>query len=404
MQVIHERCAGLDVHKKTVVACVITPQKQEIRTFPTMTQDLLQLADWLTDQEVTHVAMESTGSYWKPIYNLLEDLDFTLLVVNAQHMKAVPGRKTDVKDAEWIADLLHHGLLKPSYIPDRDQRELRELVRYRRSLIQERARVIHRIQKVLEGANIKLDSVMSDITGVSGRAMLQALSEGTEDPAELAALAKGRLRSKIPDLKVAAQGLMGPHQRMMLGIQLQHLDFLAHQIEQLDQEVVKRMQLQEEAIECIDGIPGIGRRTAEEVLAEIGPDMSRFPTAGHLASWARLCPGHNESAGKRKNSSTGRGNPWLRSALVEGAWVAARTKDTHFSTKYRRLAARRGKKRAIIALAHMILKIVYHLLQDKTEYRELGSNHPDQRNSLRVVRTAARRIEDLGYKVTIEVA
>jgi transposase len=284
VQVIHQRCAGLDVHKKTVVACVITPQGQQTRTFPTMTKNLLELADWLDQQQVTHLAMESTGVYWKPIYNLLEGQGLTLLVVNAQHIKAVPGRKTDVKDAEWIADLLHHGLLQGSYIPDRGQRELRELVRYRRSLIQEQARVVNRIQKVLEGANIKISSVIADITGVSGRAILEALAQGIEDPVALAALARGRLQRKVPALAEAAHGLMGSHQRMMLKSQLHHLEFLRGEIERLDREVAMRLKPLAGAIERIDEIPGIGRRIAEEVLVEIGPDMERFPTAAHLAS------------------------------------------------------------------------------------------------------------------------
>jgi transposase len=404
MQVIHQRCAGLDVHKKTVVACVITPQGQQTRTFPTMTKNLLELADWLDQQQVTHLAMESTGVYWKPVYNLLEGQGLTLLVVNAQHIKAVPGRKTDVKDAEWIADLLHHGLLQGSYIPDRGQRELRELVRYRRCLIQERARVVNRIQKVLEGANIKISSVIADITGVSGRAMLEALAQGSEDPVVLAAMARGRLRSKVPALAEAAHGLMGPHQRMMLKSQLHHLEFLRSEIEHLDQEVAMRLKPLEGAIERIDEIPGIGRRIAEEVLVEIGPDMERFPTAAHLASWARVCPGNNESAGKRKSGATGRGNPWLRSALVEGAWAAARTKGNRLAARYHRLAARRGSKRAILAVAHTILKMVYHLLRDQARYQDLGANYLDQRDGQGILRRAVRRIECLGYKVTIEAA
>ena len=402
MQVIHQRCAGLDVHKKTVVACVITPQGQQTRTFPT--KNLLELADWLDQQQVTHVAMESTGVYWKPIYNLLEGQGLTLLVVNAQHIKAVPGRKTDVKDAEWIADLLHHGLLQGSYIPDRGQRELRELVRYRRSLIQERARVVNRIQKVLEGANIKISSVITDITGVSGRAILEALAQGIEDPVALAALARGRLQRKVPALAEAAHGLMGSHQRMMLKSQLHHLEFLRGEIERLDREVAMRLKPLEGAIERIDEIPGIGRRIAEEVLVEIGPDMERFPTAAHLASWARVCPGNNESAGKRKSGATGQGNPWLRSALVEGAWAAARTKGNCLAARYHRLAARRGGKRAILAVAHTILKMVYHLLRDQVRYQDLGANYLDQRDGQGILRRAVRRIECLGYKVTIEVA
>jgi transposase len=348
--------------------------------------------------------MESTGVYWKPIYNLLEGSDLTLLVVNAQHIKAVPGRKTDVKDAQWIAELLRHGLLRGSYIPDRPQRELRELVRYRRSLIQERSRVVNRIQKVLEGANVKLASVISDITGISGRAMLKALAQGVTDPQELAAMAQGRLRSKVSALAAAAEGLMGPHQRMMLQSQLRHLEFLQEEVEQLDQEVEGRLVAETEAIDRLDQIPGMGRRMAQEMLAEIGADMSRFPTEAHLASWARLCPGNNESAGKRWSGATGRGNPWLRSALVEVAWGAVHTRDSYLGAKYRRLASRRGGKRAILAVAHSILKVIYHLLQDRSSYRELGAAYFEQRDRQGIVRRAVRRIEGLGYKVSLEVA
>ena len=404
MRVVYERCCGLDVHKKTVVACVLTPEGQESRTFGTMTGELLQLADWLLERRVTHVAMESTGVFWKPVYNLLEGLELTLLVVNARHIKAVPGRKTDVKDAEWIADLLRHGLVRGSYIPDRSQRELRELVRYRRSLIQQRGQLINRIQKLLEGANIKLSAVASDIAGVSGRAMLEALAAGTEDPAALAGLARGRLQQKRPALEQALHGLMGPHQRALLQSQLRHLDFLDGEIARMDQEVTARMDPFDEAIERLDTVPGVGRRGAEEILAEIGPDMGRFPTAAHLASWARVCPGNNESAGKRKSGRTGGGNPWLRRALVEAARGAARTRRTYLSAQYHRLAARRGAKRAAMALAHTILVIVYHLLRDQTEYRDLGPNYFDERDREAVVRRSVRRIEQLGFKVTVEAA
>lgn len=403
MQVLHERCCGLDVHKRTVVGCVITSEGQETRTFGAVTKNLLALADWLKEQGVTHVAMESTGVFWKPVYNLLEG-DFTVLVVNAQHIKAVPGRKTDVKDAEWIADLLRHGLVRGSYIPDRPQRELRELVRYRRSLIQQRAQVVNRVQKLLEGANIKLSSVVADITGVSGRAMLEAMAEGTEDPRVLAALARGKLQRKRPALEEALEGLMGPHQRMLLRSQLSHLDFLDTQIAQLDQEVARRMGPFEEALQRLDGIPGVGRRTAEQVVAETGIDMSRFSTASHLASWSRLCPGNNESAGKRRSGHTGGGNPWLRSALVEAAWAAARTKGTYLASQYHRLASRRGAKRAAVAVAHTILVIIYHLLRNQKGYQDLGVNYFDERDRLAVIRRSARRIERLGYKVTLEAA
>ena len=319
MEVINARCCGLDVHKKTVLACVMTPEGRETRTFRTMTKDLLELADWLVECRVTHVAMESSGVFWKPIYNLLEGLDLTLLVVNARHIKAVPGRKTDVKDAQWIADLLRHGLLRSSYIPDRSQRELREVVRYRRNLVRERSRGVMRIQQVLEGANIKLSSVATDVVGVSGRAMLEALARGSEDPQAMAALAKGRMRPKRPELEEALRGMMGSHQRMLIQSQLRHLDFLNQEIVQLDEEVAARMAPFEEAIQVADAIPGVGPRTAQEILAETGPDMNSFPTARHLSSWAHVCPGNNESAGKRKSGATGRGNPWLRSALVEAA-------------------------------------------------------------------------------------
>jgi transposase len=403
MEVLYEHCAGLDVHKKTVVAHVITPEARATRTFSTMTKDLLALADWLQEHQVTHVAMESTGVYWKPIYNLLEEA-FTVLVVNAQHIKAVAGRKTDVKDAQWIADLLRHGLVRGSYIPDRPQRELRELLRYRRSLIQQRAQVVNRIQKVLEGANIKLSSVASDVVGASGRAMLEAMVRGTEAPQELAALAKGSLRKKQGALQDALCGLMGGHQRLLLQSQLRHLDFLEEEISCLSAEVAARMLPFEAAVQRLDAIPGIGRRTGEEILAELGMDMGRFPTAGHLASWAKVCPGNNQSADKRKSGRAGHGNPWLRAALVEAAWAAVRTKGSYLGAQYHRLAARRGAKRAILAVAHTILVTIYHLLRHGTTYQDLGGNYFDERDRHTAVRRAVRRIERLGYKVTLEVA
>jgi transposase len=404
MEVLYPRCCGLDVHKKTVVACAITPEGKEIHTFKTMTSDLLELADWIDAKKITHVAMESTGVYWHPIYNILETLDLTLLVMNAQHIKAVPGRKTDVKDAEWIADLLRHGLVVGSFIPNRPQRELRELVRYRRGIIRQRANVVNRIQKVLEGANIKLSSVASSVVGTSGRAMLEAITNGIEDPQVLAGYAVGRLKKKHVELVEALTGVVGQHQRAMLKSQLRVVTFLDEEISRMDAEIAERMRPFEEAVQRIDGIPGMGRRTAEEVLAEIGGDVSRFPTAAQLASWAKLCPGNNESAGKRKATTTGHGNPWLRDSLVEAAWGAAHTRDTYLSAQYHRLASRRGSKRAVMAVAHTILVIVYWLLRNGVEYRELGGNYFDERNRAATVRRAVRRIESLGYQVELQPA
>jgi transposase len=389
------------VHKKTVKACIMTPQLKEIRTFSTMTGDLLKLKEWLKQCAVTNVAMESTGVYWKPIYNLLED-EFGVIIVNARHIKNVPGRKTDVRDAEWIADLLKHGLVKASFIPDRGQRELRELVRYRRGLIQDRSALVNQIQKVLEGANIKLSSVATNVMGVSGRAMLQAMIEGNENPEELAELAQGKLRDKHTDLVAALQGLMGEHQRMLLESLLRHLDFLDSEIARLDDEVSTRMKPFEDQIKRLDEIHGIGKRSSEEILAEIGTDMKRFPSAAHLASWAKICPGNNESAGKRKSGRTGHGNNWLRSVLVQVAWAASRTKKTYLSALYRRMAGRKGAKRAIIAVAHAILVTIYTMLTDNTSYRDLGANHFDQLNLQYVLKNAINRIERLGFRATIE--
>ena len=403
MEVLHEWCCGLDVHKKTVVACVMTPEGRETRTFPTMTKNLLMLADWLAEHRVTHVAMESTGVYWQPVYNLLEE-DFSLLVVNAQHIKAVPGRKTDVKDAEWIADLLRHGLVRASFIPDRSHRELRELLRYRRNLIRQRSQVVSRIQKVLEGANIKLSSVASDVVGVSGRAMLEAMIGGSEDLQAMADLAKGSLRKKRASLEEALNGRVGQHLQMMLDSQLRHLDFLDGEIEGLNAEVASRMSPFEDAIERLDEIPGVGLRTIEDVLAEIGTDMTRFPTSKHLSSWAKICPGNNESGGKRKSGRSGKGNPWLKAALVQASWAAVAKKGTYFRAQYHRLASRLGSKRAILAVAHSMLITIYFMLRDGTSYRELGDNYFDERRRQATIRRAAQRIERLGYKVTLEVA
>ncbi len=404
MEVVLERCAGLDVHKKTVVACAITPEGKETKTFGTMTDDLRLLGVWLQERGIAEVAMESSGVYWQPIFNVLEEMGLTLLVANARHIKAVPGRKTDVKDAEWIAELLRHGLLRPSFIPDREQRELRELTRHRRSLIQERSQVRNRIQKLLEGVNLKLASVISDIAGLSGRAILGALAEGETNPEALADLANGSVRYKRQELIRALNGAMGSHQRLLLRSLLRQLDFLDAEIAALTEEVAKRTAPFEEVIERLDAVPGIGRRNAEDILAEIGTDMSRFASPAHLTSWARLCPSNHESAGKRKAVSTGHGNRWLRSSLTQAAQAAAHKRDSYFRAQYQRLSARRGKKRAAVALAHTLLVVIYHLLTRPQPYQDLGFLYFDERKQQTTINAAVRRIERLGYKVTLEVA
>jgi transposase len=406
MDVVYERCCGLDVHKKTVVACVVTPGKgraprKEIRTFGTMTEDLLALGDWLAAEGVTHAAMESTGVYWQPIWNLLEDR-FALLLVNARHIKAVPGRKTDVKDCEWIADLLRHGLLRGSVVPDRPRRELRELVRYRSALTRERAAEVNRLQKVLEGANIKLAGVASDVLGVSARRMLGALVAGRTDAAALADLALGQLKRKRSELERALAGRFGPHQRYLVAKMLAHIDELDASLAELSAVIGEQMRPSEEALERLDAIPGVGRRIAEILVAELGTDLRRFPTAGHLASWAGLCPGNDESAGKRRSGKTRKGNRMLRWALVEAAQAASRGRDTYLAAQFRRLAARRGKKKAVVAVAHSILVAAYHLLTRSEPYADLGGDYFDRRDQQAVERRLVRRLEALGNKVTLE--
>ncbi|HLW03565.1 MAG TPA: IS110 family transposase [Ktedonobacterales bacterium] len=408
MEMLYQRCCGLDVHKRTVVACLLTTASdgtvnKQVRTFGTMTADLLALAEWLDAAACTHIAMESTGVFWKPIYNLLEGL-FELVVVNAQHMKAVPGRKTDVRDAEWIADLLRHGLLRPSFIPARPQRELRELTRYRMVLVRERAEEINRLQKVLEGANIKLAAVATDILGKSGREMLRALVGGATDAAALAELARGRMREKIPQLEQALSGHFAAHQQFLVAQQLAHIEGLEALIERVSQEITARLAAEEEAIQILQTIPGVGRRIAEILVAEVGTNLTRFKSAAHLASWAGVCPGNDESAGKRRSGKTRKGSPWLRTALVEAAQAAGRTKETYLAAQYRRLTARRGVKRAAVAVAHTILVIVYHLLTRHEAYRELGMTYFDERDRQRVERRLVHRLEALGYVVALHPA
>lgn len=406
MEVVHARCCGLDVHKDTVVACLLVPGSggrpaTEVRTFGTLTDELLALGDWLAAAGCTHVAMESTGVYWKPIWNLLEG-QFVLLLANAQHIKRVPGRKTDVQDAEWIADLLRHGLLTASFVPDRGQRELRELTRYRLALVRERSREVQRVQKTLEGANIKLGSVASDVLGKSGREILAGLAAGRADAAALADLAQGQLRKKLPLLERALVGRFGAHQRFLVARQLAHLDELDGLIAEVSAEIAERVRPFEDAVARLDTIPGVGRVTAEVLVAEVGTDMTRFPTDGHLASWAALCPGHHESAGKRTSGKTRKGNRALRTALVEAAKAARRTRGTYLGAQYQRLAARRGPNKAAIAVAHSILIIAYHLLKDGGTYDDLGPDFFDRRDQDGLERRLVRRLEALGNKVTVE--
>ncbi|QGQ48017.1 IS110 family RNA-guided transposase [Metabacillus sediminilitoris] len=401
MDVIIERACGMDVHKDSITACILTPEGKEIQTFSTKTVFLLKLLDWIKEHNCSHVAMESTSVYWKPIVNLLESEGIEFLVVNAQHIKAVPGRKTDVNDAEWIAKLLRHGLIKASYIPNRDQRELRELVRYRRSIIQERARQQNRIQKVLEGANIKLGSVVSQIKGVSAMEMLRAIADGEDDPVKLASFARRTLKKKKEELELALRGYISPHQRMMLKTIITHIDFLTDQIEKVDNEIAERMSSYQDDVERLDSIPGVATRMAEQILAEIGTDVkNQFPSAAHMCSWAGLVPGQNESAGKRKSSKTKKGNKYLKSALQEAAHSVRGSKN-YLGALYRRTAARKGTKRAAIVVSHAILRICYYLLTRKEMYVDLGEDYFDKQRAQSIVRHSLRRLESLGYTVSL---
>lgn len=402
MDIVIENACGLDVHKDTITACAITPEVKEIETFSTKTIYLIELVDWVKKHKCTHVAMESTSVYWKPIVNLLEAEEIEFFVVNAQHIKAVPGRKTDVKDAEWIAKLLRHGLLNSSYIPDRNQRELRELVRYRRSIIEERARQQNRIHKVLEGANIKLGSVVSDVLGVSGRDMLRSLAEGNDDVEELSNLARGVMKKKKDELKLALQGYIQDHQRFMIKTILDHIDFLTDQVDKLDIEIEKRMEESQEDIERLDSIPGIGKKVAEQMIAELGTNIKeQFPTAPQMCSWAGLVPGNNQSAGKRKSSKIMNGNKYLKSSLIEAAHSVRGSKN-YLGALYRRTASRKGKKRAGIVVAHAMLRISYYLLTRKEMYVDLGEDYFDKQKQQSIVRHSLRRLEELGYTVKLE--
>lgn len=421
MQVLYSGCAGFDVHKDSVMVCLLIDRTPPIiRSFGTTTQQLLLLRDFLLEHRIKHIAMESTGVYWKPVWNILED-GFELMLVNAQHIKQVPGRKTDVSDCQWIADLLRHGLIRSSFVPPAPQRDLRELTRQRSQLIAERARVANRIQKLLEDANIKLGSVVSDILGKSSRAMLSALIEDANaDPAKLAErlAAAGPLRNKIPQLTLALKGELRDHHRFMLKQLLDQTDYLARQIDafegRIDQLISEGAGAEgagaegegpfAQAVRRLDPIPGINRRAAQVILAEIGHDMSRFASAAHLASWAGLCPGNDESAGKRRSGRTRFGNRWLKQMLVQCAWAACRTKRSYFHGMYQRLKARRGHKRALIAIAHAMLTTIWHLLSHARDYVDLTVQPQHQPNPLRLTKHLVQRLEQLGYHVALTPA
>jgi len=437
MRLIYERVAGLDVHKKNVVACRmrVTAEKRlewETKTFGTTTVELLALHDWLSEWDCTHVAMESTADYWKPVYNLLEG-DFEVLLVNAQHVKKVAGRKTDATDAEWLAELMLHGLLKASFIPAKPQRVLRELTRYRSTLVRERARVVNRVEKLLESTNIKLTSVVSDVMGVSARAMLEQIVAGTTEAKTLAELAKGRLRNKLKELEAALTGVVDEHHRFILAQQLGHIDFLDEQIETMSAEIGRQLERMSqpptadgsansdqpnqldssasaeqpplswtEAVALLDTIPGVDERVAQVMLAEMGLDMSQFPTAKDLVSWAGLAPGNHQSGGKRYASHTTKGNNPLRSMMTQAAWAASRTKDTFLKARYHRLAARRGKKRAIVAIAHSMLESAWYMLTRRQSYQELGGDYYDQRKKESKVTYLTKQLTKLGFVVSLD--
>jgi transposase len=405
MEAMFRCCAGFDVHSRTVAVCLRRTDEQgqihtEVRTFGTMTRELLGLCDWLTAEGVTHVAMESTGVFWKPIYNILEG-QFEILLVNARHVKNVPGRKTDVKDCEWLAQLLQCGLLRGSFVPSRPQRELRDLTRMRAQLTHQMASVANRIHKVLEDTNIKVGLVATDILGVSGRKMITALIEGETDTAKMADMARGRLRDKIPLLEQALVGKVTEHHKFLLKALMDQLIYLESQIERFNQRIEEEARPFQQAITALIPMPGFDRISAQSVIAEIGPTLDTFPSHAHLCSWAKVCPGNNESAGKHKSGATGHGNRWLEAMLVQVAWAASHKKGSYFQAQYHRLAGKRGKKRAIVAVAHSILTDTYYILKHGRTYKDLGADYFDRLSRDKIRRYHVKRLQDLGYKVDL---
>jgi transposase len=405
MEVLHPHCVGLDVHKDSVVACVRHivdgTVKREVRSFQTTTKGLIALSEWLSAEGCTHIVMEATGVYWKPVWHILADGEFELVLANAAHVKNVPGRKTDVNDATWLAELLAHGLVRGSFVPDEQTQEMRTLLRTRKQLVHERSRHIQRLQKALEDANIKLDSVISDILGLSGRRMIEALIAGETDPNALAALAHRRIKASPAELEAALRGRVTRHHRFLLGLHLQQIDAIDAAIDQIDPEVDALVEPFRTAVQLLTTIPGIDALSACVILAEIGHDMSRFPTAGHLISWAGLCPRNDESAGKRRSTRMRKGAPWLKTTLVQCAWAAARKKASYLQAQFHRLRARRGAKKAIGAVAASILTAAYHMLKHGTLYADLGPAHFDKRAQARQVHRLIDRLRNLGFAVQI---
>ena len=406
MQVMHARCAGLDVHKKKVVACVLLTQadgtvETHHATFETMTPDLLAMSDWLKNWQVTHVAMESTGVYWRPVYQLLEG-QFELVVANAQQIKRVPGRKTDVTDAEWLADLMRHGLIAPSFVPDQAQRQLRELTRHRSNVTGRRTQCVNEVHRTLEGTNIKLSSVATDITGVSAMDMLGQILAGEKDPNVLAELARGVLRKKIPELRRALQGVVHSHQQLILSQLLADIDHCEEQMEVLNVEIAKRLAAEQELIKRFDEIPGVNVRVAEVVIAELGTDTKRFGSAGRACAWAGVCPANRESGGRRYSARSRFGNKHLKSTLLQAGRAAGRSKNTYLGAQFRRICSRRGSKRAALAVGHSILTICYHMMDRGTTFKELGADYFDRRNPEKVKNRLVKRLENMGYKVKLE--
>ncbi|MCQ1531467.1 IS110 family RNA-guided transposase [Lutispora saccharofermentans] len=404
MQTVYERCCGIDVHKKVIVACFRNGNKAELRNFDTLTHSLKELGNWLLENRCQMVAMESTGAYWKPIYNILELLNLDVMVVNAHHMKNVPGRKTDVKDAEWIAQLLQHGLLRASYIPDRKQRELREIARYRKNMIEELTREINRLEKTLEGANIKLSSFVSDLTGVSSRKLLEQALVGEVNKENIGDLIHPSMLEKKADLLLAMDGFLSPIQKQLVKAILDHIDDMTKRIKNLDDIIDNQMKDYEDAIKKIDELSGIGKRSAEVIVSEIGIDMSRFPTDAHIASWAGLCPGNNISAGKRKSGKSNKGNKYLKSILIQCAKAAKNDKDSFFHAQYERLVVRRGANRATVAVAHSMLIAIYHMLKDNVRFKDLGNDYYTKFNAEAKAKYYIRKLQELGMSVPVSLA